>query len=237
MGHSLSAPPEYPQVADAKIREFANLPFIGRPDILRLLDDVRDRLLGNPTRIQEMASRFANSKAVRDAHDDIGKAVQSLTGTWAGRAADQFATYASSVTNSLEKEQEAVAGVSEILAEVRQIVVDTYARAIEFLGVCAGRLATIDVKALLATAASVVPGLNVIVWSDVIDTIIEAFGTLVEGFVGLLASAAEQMGRFVGTAIGFEQINTNFVEIPDPPKNSGVDDQKQWKIEPDAVPE
>lgn len=237
MSSPIGSPPEYPQVTDAKIREFANLPFIGRPDILHLLDDVRDKLLGNPDRIQEMAFRFAHSKAVREARDDIGQAVQSLAGTWSGRAADQFATYASSVTNALEKEQEAVAGVSGILADIGQIVVDTYAKAIEFLGVCAGRLAAIDVKALLAAVASVVPGLNVIMWSDVIDTIIEAFGTLVESFAGLLASAAEQMGRFIGAAVGFDQINTDFIEIPDPPSNSGIDNQKQWKIEPDAVPE
>jgi uncharacterized protein YukE len=235
MGHSFSSLPEYPQVADAKIREFANLPFIGRPDILRLLDDVRDRLLGNPTRIREMASQFSNSKAVRDAHDDIGKALQSLAGTWTGRAADQFTTYASSVTNALEKEQEAVSGISGLLADLAQIVVDTYAKAIEFLGACAGQLATIDLKALLA-AATVVPGLNVIAWSDVIDTIIEAFGDLVKNFMDLLAFAAGQIGEFFRSSTGFAQINTNFVEIPDLPVNSGVDNQKQWKIEPDAVP-
>ncbi|MEV7552968.1 hypothetical protein AB0N89_25445 [Amycolatopsis sp. NPDC089917] len=237
MTSTIGSPPEYPQVADAKIREFANLPFIGRPDILHLLDDVRDKLLGNPNRMQEMIHRFATSRAMRDAYDDVGKAVQSLAGTWSGRAADQFTTYASSVTNSLEKEQEAVASVSEVLSDVRQIIVETYAKAIEFLGTCAGRLATIDVKALLAAVASVVPGLNAIMWSDVIDTIIEAFGTLVESFVGLLASAAEQMGKFFGAAVGFEQIGTNFIEIPDLPSNSGMDNQKQWKIEPDAVPE
>ncbi len=237
MTSGISAPPEYPQAADAKIREFANLPFIGRPDILRLLDDVRDRLLGNPARIDEMASRFAKSDAVRQAHDDLGAAVQSLAGTWSGRAADQFTAYASNVTNALEKEQEAVAAVSGILVEVRRIVVDTYAAALEFLGVCAGRLATIDVKALIAAVASVVPGLNAIMWSDVIDTIVEALGTLVESFVKLLGEAAKQMSGFVGAVVGFEQLGTNFVELPDLPANTGVDNQRQWKIEPDAVPE
>ncbi|WP_410651900.1 WXG100 family type VII secretion target [Amycolatopsis sp. cmx-4-54] len=237
MTSAISAPPEYPQVADAKIREFANLPFIGRPDILQLLDDVRDRLLGNPARIDEMAFRFAKNNAMREAHGDIGAAVQSLAGTWSGRAAGQFTAYASNVTNALEKEQEAVAGVSGFLVEVRQIVVDTYAAAIEFLGICAGRLATIDVKALIAAAATVVPGLNAIMWSDVIDTIVEALGTLVESFVKLIADAAKQMSGFVGAAVGFEQLGTNFAELPDLPTNTGMDNQKQWKIEPDAVPE
>lgn len=237
MSHSPSAPPEYPQVADAKIREFANLPFIARPDIIRLLDDVRDKLLGNPARIQEMAYQFAHNKAVQDARDDIVKAVQSLAGTWTGRAADQFTTYASSVTDALEKEQEAVAGVSGLLASLAQIVVNTYVRAIEFLGFCAGRLATIDIKALLAAVTSVVPGVNVIVWADVLDSIVEAFGDLVENFVGLLGDATAQIAAFFQSATGFAQISTNFVEIPDLPVNSGVDNQKQWKIEPDAVPE
>jgi len=237
MSVPISAPPEYPHAADAKIREFANLPFIGRPDILRLLDDVRDRLLGNPVRIQEMALQFANNKTIHDARSDFESATQSLAGTWTGRAADQFSAYASRVTSALEKEQEAVGTLSGLLVGVAQVVIDTYAKAIEFLGVCAGRLATIDIKMLLAAAASVVPGLNAIVWSDVIDTIVEAFGTLVENFLALLGTAVEQTGKFYGAAVGFQQIATNFFEIPDMSPNSGMDDQKQWKIEPDAVPE
>lgn len=237
MSGPISAPPEYPHGADAKIREFANLPFIGRPDILHLLDDIRDRLLGNPTRIQEMALRFANNKTIHDARSDFESAAQSLAGTWTGRAADQFSAYASRVTGALEKEQEAVGGLSGLLVDVAQVIVDTYAKAIEFLAVCAGRLATIDIKMLLAAAASVVPGLNVIVWGDVIDTIIEAFGTLVENFLALLGAAVERTGRFFGAAVGFEQIATNFFEIPEISPSSGMDDQRQWKIEPDAVPE
>ncbi|MEU8418976.1 WXG100 family type VII secretion target [Amycolatopsis japonica] len=237
MSVPIGAPPEYPHAADAKIREFANLPFIGRPDILHLLDDVRDRLLGNPVRIQEMALQFANNKTIHDARSDFESATQSLAGTWTGRAADQFSAYASRVTSALEKEQEAVGTLSGLLVGVAQVVIDTYAKAIEFLGVCAGRLATIDIKMLLAAAASVVPGLNAIVWSDVIDTIVEAFGTLVENFLALLGKAVEQTGKFYGAAVGFQQIATNFFEVPDMSPSSGMDDQKQWKIEPDAVPE
>ncbi|MER6666461.1 WXG100 family type VII secretion target [Amycolatopsis japonica] len=237
MSVPISAPPEYPHAADAKIREFANLPFIGRPDILHLLDDVRDRLLGNPVRIQEMALQFANNKTIHDARSDFESATQSLAGTWTGRAADQFSAYASRVTSALEKEQEAVGTLSGLLVGVAQVVIDTYAKAIEFLGVCAGRLAAIDIKMLLAAAASVVPGLNAIVWSDVIDTIIEAFSTLVENFLALLGKAVEQTGKFYGAAVGFQQIATNFFEVPDISPSSGMDDQKQWKIEPDAVPE
>ncbi|WP_233594938.1 WXG100 family type VII secretion target [Amycolatopsis sp. WAC 04169] len=237
MSVPIGAPPEYPHAADAKIREFANLPFIGRPDILHLLDDVRDRLLGNPVRIQEMALQFANNKTIHDARSDFESATQSLAGTWTGRAADQFSAYASRVTSALEKEQEAVGTLSGLLVGVAQVVIDTYAKAIEFLGVCAGRLATIDIKMLLAAAASVVPGLNAIVWSDVIDTIVEAFGTLVENFLALLGAAVEQTGKFYGAAVGFQQIATNFFEVPDMSPSSGMDDQKQWKIEPDAVPE
>ncbi|MFI6301743.1 WXG100 family type VII secretion target [Amycolatopsis thailandensis] len=237
MSVPVAAPPEYPQGADSKIREFATLPFIDRPDILRLLDDVRDRLLGNPARIQEMAASFSRNKAVQVARDDLGDAVQSLAGTWTGRAADQFTTYVSRVTDSLEKEQEAVAEISGLLANLADSVVTTYAKAIEFLGVCAGRLATIDIKMILAALSSVVPGLNAIMWADVIDTIVEALGELVTSFVNLLAAAVEQQGKFFQSATGFAQIGTNFVEIPDLPSNSGVDNQKQWKIEPDAAPE
>ncbi|WP_410656332.1 WXG100 family type VII secretion target [Amycolatopsis sp. lyj-112] len=233
----MSELPEYPFAADQKIRDFAGLPLVGRSDVFRMLDDIRTRLLGNAVGIQEIASRFASNATIQDAHDDIGTAVQALAGTWTGRAADQFVAHAANVTNALKSEQEAVAGISGVMAGIASKVIETYASAITFLGECAGELAKIDLKALVAALTSVIPGVNLITFADVIDSVIEALGELVKKILSLFGEAIKTIGGFQESAVGLQQIKTNFVEVPDLRAGSGVDEQKQWKVEPDAVPE
>lgn len=229
--------PPYPVAADQKIRDFAGLPIVGRSDVFLMLDDIRTRLLGNAVGIQEIASRFARNTTIQDAHDDIGAAVQSLAGTWTGRAADQFVAHAANVTNALKAEQEAVASVSGVMTDIANKVIETYAAAIAFLGECAGELAKIDLKALVAALASVIPVVNLIGFADVIDSVIEALGNLVTRIVALFTEAVKVINGFKGSAVGLEQIKANFVEVPDLRAGSGVDEQKQWKVEPDAFPE
>lgn len=229
--------PAYPFAADQKIRDFAGLPLIGRPDVFRMLDDIRTRLLGNAVGIQEIAFRFASNAAIQGAHDDIGDAVQALAGTWTGRAADQFVAHAANVTNALKSEQEAVAGISGVMAGIANEVIKTYGTAITFLGECAGELAKIDLKALVAALTSIIPGVNLLTFADVIDSVIEALGELVKKISSLFDEALKTIGAFKAGAISLVQIQTNFVEVPDLREGSGVDEQKQWKVEPDAVPE
>src|SRR5690348_16018329 len=88
-------PKPYPEEADGKIRKIAEL--FGRGDILQLLDDVRNNLLGNAVQVQNLAMEFAKNHTLADAGDNIDEAVQSVSGTWSGRAADQFTTYAGRV--------------------------------------------------------------------------------------------------------------------------------------------
>ncbi|WP_181776919.1 WXG100 family type VII secretion target [Amycolatopsis pittospori] len=228
---------EYPIAADQKIRDFAGLPLIGRSDVFLMLDDIRTRLLGNAVSVQEIASRFASNATIQDAHDDIGAAVQALAGTWTGRAADQFVAHAANVTNALKSEQEAVASVSAVMTDIAHKVIETYASAITLLGECAGELAKIDLKALVAALTSVIPGVNLITFADVIDSVIEALGELVKKVVALFADAIKAIDGFKGSAVGLTQIKTNFVELPELRPGSGVEDQKQWKVEPDAFPE
>lgn len=229
--------PDYPHAADQKIRDFAGLPLIGRSDVFRMLDDIRTRLLGNAVGVQEIAFRFAGNATIQGAHDDFGDAVQALAGTWAGRAADQFVAHSTNVTNALKSEQEAVASVSGVMADIANEVIDTYVKAITFLGECAGELAKIDFKTLLAALTSVIPGVNVLTFADVVDSVIEALGELVKKIISLFSDAIAKISAFKKSAVGLTQIRTNFVEVPELRAGSGIDDQKQWKVEPGAFPE
>ncbi|MFC4084470.1 WXG100 family type VII secretion target [Amycolatopsis samaneae] len=228
-------PPPYPVDSDAKIRQVATV--FHRPDIIRMLDDIRTRLLGDALGVEALAAEFAKNKTLYAAKEDIGKAVQAVSGTWSGRAADQFTTYASRVGEALDKEQSAVGKMSGILGEVAKTVIHTYAEALRFLGRCATELGKLFAKGLIAIVTAEVPILDVITSKDVLDTVIDAFSTFVDGVVGLFAKAEEQIGDFVKNANALVQNNTDFPEIPELPGNSGMDNDKQWKINPSAFPE
>ncbi|MEV6873917.1 hypothetical protein [Amycolatopsis sp. NPDC051128] len=229
------APAPYPEDADAKVREIADI--FGRNDILRLLDDMRNKLLGNAVGVQELAERFAAVGTLVDAKADIGGAVQAVSGTWSGRGAGQFGAYTTRVSEALDKQNSAVGAVSSILTDMTNLVVDTYASAIQFLGTCAAELAKIDAKVLIALLTAVIPIVDVFTAKDVIDTVIEAFGALVKDFVDLLAEAGKKMGEFRAKADALVRSDIDFPEIPELASGSGIDNQKQWRVDPSAWPE
>ncbi|HEY3464634.1 MAG TPA: hypothetical protein VGL47_05840 [Amycolatopsis sp.] len=229
------APAPYPEDADAKVRQIAGI--FHRDDILRLLDDMRTKLLGNVLSVQKLAEQFAAVSTLADAKADIGNAVQVVSGTWSGRAASQFGAYTTRVSEALDKQNSAVGAVSSILTDMTNLVVDTYATAIKFLGTCAAELAKIDVKAIIAALTAVIPIVDIFTAKDVIDTVVEAFGTLVKDFVDLLADSEKKMGEFWGKANALVRSDTDFPEIPELQGGSGIDNQKQWRVDPSAWPE
>ncbi|WIX76620.1 hypothetical protein QRX50_34910 [Amycolatopsis carbonis] len=69
-----------------------------------------------------------------------------------------------------------------------------------------------------------------------IDAAVDAFANLVTSVVGLFSQAEDTLGGFKQKAIALVQGNTNFPDIPELPGNSGMDDEKQWRVEPSAAP-
>ncbi|WIX76962.1 WXG100 family type VII secretion target [Amycolatopsis carbonis] len=227
-------PKPYPEEADGKIRKIAEL--FDRGDILQLLEDVRNNLLGNAVQVQNLAMEFAKNHTLADAGDNIDEAVQSVSGTWSGRAADQFATYASRVGKALEGQQNVVAGMSGVLTDIAGCVIETYSKAIEFIGACAVELGKLGYKTIIAAVTSVIPIADIFTSKDLIDAVVDAFATLVESIVGLFAQARDTLGGFKQKAIALVQGNTDFPDIPELPGSSGIDDEKQWRVEPSAAP-
>jgi uncharacterized protein YukE len=229
------APQPFPEEAGAKIAQIARL--LGRGEILRLLDDVRNRLLGNAIQVQNMAMEFAGNHTLADAGDDITRAVQSVSGTWTGRAASQFNTYADSVGKALEKQQDVIGRMSGILSEIAGCVIETYSKAIEFIGTCAVEIGKLGYKTIVAILTAEIPIVDIFTSKEVLDTVVDAFATLVNSVSSLFESTLNTLGDFRQQATDLAQGNTDFPEIPEMPANSGMDNEKQWRVDPTAAPE
>ncbi|WP_410628188.1 hypothetical protein [Amycolatopsis sp. cmx-8-4] len=227
-----AAPQPFPEESAGKIRRIAEL--LGRGDIIQLLDDVRNKLLGNAFQVQDMA--FAKNHTLSDASDDIDSAVQAVSGTWSGRAASQFTTYASTVGKALGGQQDVIGGMSGILSGIAGCVIETYSKALEFIGTCAVELGKLGYKTIVAIVTSAIPIVDIFTSKDVIDAVVDAFANLVTASNGLFAQAFSTLGDFRTQATALVQGDTDFPDLPQMPANSGMDNEKQWRIDPTAAP-
>ncbi len=227
--------PAYPYQADADIREFASR--FDRRDVVEWLDRIRVELLGDATKVRSLAEQFAGNDTMRLAGEDIAEARQKLNGTWQGRAAEQFATYADRTAGALESNQGTIKALSGALATVAELVVDTYADAILFIGNCAASLAKIGGKFLIAVLTAPIPVVDIFTAKEVLDTVNEAFATFIRDVSGLIGEAVRKVEAFNGQAIAVLSEGTGFREVPELAATSGVTDHRQWKIDPSAFPE
>ncbi|MGW4523632.1 hypothetical protein [Amycolatopsis sp. NPDC004378] len=230
-----AAPPQpFPDEAAGKIARIAEM--LGRGEILQLLADVRNKVLGNAVQVQNLAMEFAQNRTLANAGDDIDNAVQAVAGTWNGRGASQFNVYAGHAGKALTGQQSVVSSLSGILAQIADCVISTYSKAIEFIGTCAVALGKLGYKTIIAIATSTIPIVDVFTSKEVLDAVFDAFSTLVSSINGLFSQAQSTLGGFHRQAVALAQGNTNFPGIPELPGNSGIGDEKQWRIDPTAAP-
>jgi hypothetical protein len=81
-----------------------------------------------------------------------------------------------------------------------------------------------------------IPIVDVFTSKEVIDAVVDAFATLVTSINDLFKQAQETLNGFRTQAIALVQGNTDFPDIPEMPANSGMDNEKQWRIDPTAAP-
>lgn len=229
-----AAPQPFPEESAGKIRRIAEL--LDRGDIIQLLDDVRNKLLGNAFQVQDMAMEFAKNHTLSDAGDDIDSAVQAVSGTWSGRAASQFNTYAGNVGKALDGQQDVIGGMSGILSGIAGCVIETYSKALEFIGTCAVELGKLGYKTIVAIVTSAIPIVDIFTSKDVIDAVVDAFANLVTSINDLFKQAFTTLGGFRTQATALVLGDTDFPDIPQMPANSGMDNEKQWRVDPTAAP-
>ncbi len=64
----------------------------------------------------------------------------------------------------------------------------------------------------------------------------DVFAALVTAINGLFAQAVSTLGDFRAQATALVQGDTDFPDLPPMPANSGMDNEKQWRIDPTAAP-
>ncbi|MEQ0560978.1 hypothetical protein ABJI51_17985 [Amycolatopsis sp. NEAU-NG30] len=185
-----------------------------------------NRLVNRPGEDASIVSIFGASNAV-----------QAVAGTWTGRAAAQFNTYAGTVGKALGDQQDVVGSMSGILSGIAACVIETYSKAIEFIGTCAAELGKLGYKTIVAIVTSGIPIVDIFTSKDVIDAVIDAFANLVTAITGLFNQAVSTLGNFQAQATAIVQGDTDFPDLPPMPTNSGMDNAKQWRIDPSAAPE
>ncbi len=71
---------------------------------------------------------------------------------------------------------------------------------------------------------------------EVVDAVVDAFATVTTAITGLFDQTISTLGSFRAQATAIVQGDTNFPDLPPMPANSGMDNEKQWRIDPSAAP-
>lgn len=126
--------------------------------------------------------------------------------------------------------------MSGILSGIAGCVIETYSKAIEFIGTCAVGLGKLGYKTIVAIVTSAIPIVDVFTSKDVVDAVVDAFAALISSINGLFAQAVSTLGDFRAQATALVQGDTDFPDMPPMPANSGMDNEKQWRVDPTAAP-
>ena len=225
----------YPEAADAKIREYAEL--IGAHGIIGLLDKLRVFVAGDLQKTLDLAGVFARQSRLKDAAEKVNDAKLSLNAAWHGDAFDQYSMYSGMVVDGLNKGQASVTSLTKTVSTVAITVIDTYKNLLLALGNCAANLAQLSGKFAIVLGSVVVPPLAVLSAKDFVDAINSAFEKFWRDCNTLLAGMITNIGALVGSGLELTAIETTFPKIPDVGTSAEVvGEPRRWRIKPGADP-
>ncbi|WP_410663728.1 hypothetical protein [Amycolatopsis sp. lyj-84] len=225
----------YPEGADAKIRQYADL--IGANGIIGLLDKLRVFVAGDLGKTLRLADAFARESALKDAADIVNDAKLSLTAAWHGDAFDQFSAYSGMVVDGLNKGQVSIASLTKTMSTVAATVINTYKNLLVALGNCAANLAQLAGKFAIVAGSVVLPPLAVLAVKDFVDAINSAFEKFWRDCITLISGLITDIGALVGSGFDLTVIETNFPKIPDVGTSvEVVAEPRRWRIKPGADP-
>ncbi|QKV72457.1 hypothetical protein [Amycolatopsis sp. Hca4] len=69
-----------------------------------------------------------------------------------------------------------------------------------------------------------------------VDTVADAVFDPVKSVSDLFAESLKTLSGFQRQALALVQGNTDFPDMPPMPGHSGIDDRRQWRIDPSAAP-
>ncbi len=214
----------YPDDADRKIREAAEK--ANHPDVIQLLDKIKNHLFGNAERINLIAQAWAKNTALVDSRLGIQYATQTLAGYWSGPAFSQYSAYSADATSALDADQSALAAMGTALGGCVSIVYNTYAAVIRLIGNTAADI----VNTAVSVGIALIPGVGEFELSNAIQAVTDILTNFIKNCTDLLSSAVEQFGQYKSASVGFTASATGFKQLTPLPDQIGH--PGSWHVNP-----
>lgn len=205
----------YPEHADQEVRKAASfVPWdLG---VVRTLDMVKNELFGNAEKAEQLARQWAECTVMADSREDIQNAKTNLAGLWEGPAYQQFDQYTGSVVLTLNNDHATVTEVGKTLGDIVQVVYETYADAIRFVGNCAADLAGLGGYGVLAASTVAVPGVDLVTAGVFLTKLIDTLSAFVKNVDELVSASVSKVGTYKSSATSL-QASANSFQAPSSP--------------------
>ena len=218
----------YPADSDAKVRRAAEL--IEYEAAIKALDMIKNELLGNAERANEIAHLWGENTTMNDAKGDLNSMKYTLASYWKGPAFNAFNAYTIDAVGIMDKDLAVMGTMATTLGSTVSTVFDTYAKAITFIGNCAAALANLGAALTIAFATAEVPGVNVLTSAAVLNKVSDTLAAFVKEVVTLIAGATTQIGQYKSQGISFANQATQF-QHPEPLPDAATH-TSQWQVNP-----
>lgn len=218
----------YPVKSDKKIRHAAGI--VEAEAVVQMLTLIKTQFLGNEVRTEGLARQWATDARMVDAKGHLNSMKYSLARCWKGPAFTAFNQYTIDTVGIMDKNAGGMDKIATTMASLMQIVYDTYAKALTFIGNCAAALGNLGVQIGIAAATAVVPAVDVLTTAAVLNKISDTLAAFMKEMTTLIAGAATQMGQYKAQGISFVSQATQWqipVAIPD-----GTNQPSQWQVNP-----
>jgi uncharacterized protein YukE len=205
----------YPEKADHEIRTAASfIPFdLG---VVKTLDMIKTELFGNAEKAEHLSSEWTQCKDMSDSREEIQNAKNNLAGRWEGAAFEQFDQYSGSVVLALNNNHTALGNIGKTVGEFVQIVFDTYAAALKFMGSCAADLGGLTGYGGLAAATALIPGVDLVSAGVFLGKLVDTLQSFVKNVNDLVTNAVSQVGQYKTSATSL-QASANSFQVPSIP--------------------
>lgn len=205
----------YPMEADREIRQAAALvPWdLG---VIKTLHLIRTQLFGDAEKAQRIAHEWAQCGVMADSREEIQNAKNNLAGLWEGAAFQQFDQYSGSVVVALNTNHSAVAGIGRTVGEFVEIIYDTYAAALKFMGDCAAELGGLMGYGGLMAATLLVPGVDLVTAGVFLTKLIDTLSSFVKNVNNLIVDAISKVGTYKTSATSL-RASANSFQVPSIP--------------------
>jgi uncharacterized protein YukE len=220
--------PPYPEQQDAMIRKVAQQ--VEFHDVLTVLDTVKNQLLGNAERVEQIAREWGADQTMNSGKQELGAMKDKLAAYWSGPANSAFTSYTDSVVTTLDENRALIGTVATTLGSAVSTVWNTYAAAIAFIGKCFANLVALGAHTALFVATVEVPGLNLLTAGEWINSVIETLKTFIQDVSDLIQSATETIGAYKENGVALASTAGQFQVPQAPPGEAGQ--PGLWHVNP-----